>query len=133
MTNGVEEIHINLIDSRDVKAFGASECCPPQPLYPCSWIRKLSLVACNLKIDGNVNWNQLKSLRIEGVCLSEDVMNQVLSGTPQLEVLMSRLMDSDDNLNIQSSSLKKLTIEKYLDVNLWEASNDRYSAENLSS
>ncbi|KAI3469407.1 hypothetical protein Pfo_026070 [Paulownia fortunei] len=113
--NEVEELSISLQCEGDTGYWA------PQRLYSCSSIRKLSLLGCNLKIHGNLHWNQLKSLKIDGVCLSQHVIDQVLSSTPQLEVLFLCPMESNENLNIQSSSLKRLTIEKFLDLGDEEA------------
>lgn len=63
---------------------------------------------------GSPAWNQLKSLRIEGFCFSECLINRILLGTPQLEVFELRLLESNENLNIRSASLKELKINKYL-------------------
>ncbi|XP_057772073.1 putative F-box/FBD/LRR-repeat protein At1g66290 [Salvia miltiorrhiza] len=87
------------------------EYCAPQSLYSCSSITKLSLFQCKLIIEGNVQWNQLKSLTIDGVeSWSEDTMNRVISGAPQLEKLNLTFWKILENLNIRSSSLKKLEI-----------------------
>lgn len=89
----------------------------PQCLYSCSSLKVLSLIGCecDVPIDGNVQWTQLKSLTIGGKSFSnfEPVIDQVLCGAPQLEVLNLDLMDIDANLNIRSSSLRKLSIDKY--------------------
>ncbi|KAL8532179.1 hypothetical protein ACS0TY_008688 [Phlomoides rotata] len=86
----------------------------PQCLNSCSSIRKLSFVGCNLRIKGYPAWNQLKSLKIDGFCFSERLINRILLGTPQLEVFELRLAESNKNLNIRSTSLKKLKIDKYI-------------------
>ncbi|KAH6808733.1 hypothetical protein C2S51_026516 [Perilla frutescens var. frutescens] len=89
----------------------------PQYLFSCSSLKVLSLEGCDLKSSGNVQWNHLKSLKVEGVRLRdcEHVFNQVLCGSPQLEVLILVLCDNEENLNIRSRSLKKLLIDNYLD------------------
>ncbi|KAL8549984.1 hypothetical protein ACS0TY_008707 [Phlomoides rotata] len=87
---------------------------PPQCLNLCSSIKKLSLYGCNFQIHGSLAWKMLKSLKIDGFYLPELLINQILLGTPQLEVFEFRVIDSRMNLNITSTSLKKLKIETYL-------------------
>ncbi|KAH6816612.1 hypothetical protein C2S51_021432 [Perilla frutescens var. frutescens] len=112
----VEELDIDLLAFLNAAwIYGnteAREYCPPQRLYSCSSIRKLSLAYLTLKIEGNVQWNQLESLKINGKTpLSENVMNQILIGAPLLKVLDLRITDrGGENLNIESSSLKMLKI-----------------------
>ncbi|KAH6769737.1 hypothetical protein C2S52_014540 [Perilla frutescens var. hirtella] len=88
----------------------------PQCLYSCSSLKVLLLEDCELKIHGNVQWNHLKSLTIDGRsgCHCAHVFNQILLGSPQLEVLILGLEDTSENLNIRSSSLKRLSFANYL-------------------
>ncbi|KAL8475961.1 hypothetical protein ACS0TY_028574 [Phlomoides rotata] len=86
----------------------------PQCLNSCSSLRKLSLLGCNLRIHGPPLWNQLKSLIIDGYCFSESLIDGIMLGSPQLEVFELRLMESYENLNIRSTSLKRLKIDKFL-------------------
>lgn len=89
----------------------------PQWLYSCSSLKELSLIGCDIQINGNgnVQWSQLKSLTIDGKSFSncERVIDQVLCGAPQLQVLNLVVMDIDTNLTIRSSSLRKLSIENF--------------------
>ncbi|KAH6756219.1 hypothetical protein C2S53_004318 [Perilla frutescens var. hirtella] len=87
--------------------------CVPQRLYLCSSLKKLDLLGCNLKFHGNVHWNQLDYLHIYGG-ITQHVIDQVLSGSPQLETLSLYLLENYENLSIQCSSLKHLYIEKFL-------------------
>ncbi|XP_057773770.1 putative F-box protein At1g49610 [Salvia miltiorrhiza] len=97
---------------RDVDSNGKGRYCLPQPLYSCSSITKLTLLSCKLRIEDNVQWNQLKRLEIrypDG--LSGDAMNQVLMGAPRLEELVLCSFEISENFIIQSISLKMLKIE----------------------
>ncbi|KAH6816622.1 hypothetical protein C2S51_021442 [Perilla frutescens var. frutescens] len=90
---------------------------PPQYLYSCSSITKLSLFGCFLRIHGVVHWDQLKSLTIHVFSVTEDVINQVLSGAPRLEIFDLSIYSQwkiGENLSIRSSSLKRLSICKKL-------------------
>ncbi|KAH6756220.1 hypothetical protein C2S53_004319 [Perilla frutescens var. hirtella] len=81
----------------------------PQYLFSSfSSLKVLSLKGCSLKINGNVRWNQLKSLTIDSDEVDEDVINQVLCSSPRLEECFLTLYEMR-NMSIRSSSLKKLS------------------------
>ncbi|KAL8458867.1 hypothetical protein ACS0TY_036391 [Phlomoides rotata] len=86
----------------------------PQCLNSCSSIKKLSLAGCNLRIDGSPTWYQLTSFEFDGFWFSESLANQILTGSPRLEVFDLSFMECFENLNIRSTSLKKLKIKKYI-------------------
>ncbi|XP_057771499.1 F-box/LRR-repeat protein 25-like [Salvia miltiorrhiza] len=85
----------------------------PQCLYSCSSLKELWLYCCNLEISGNVQWNQLESLTLRVEKVNTHMINQILSGSPQLRVFDLGYMNRDGNLSIQSNSLKKLLITNY--------------------
>ncbi|XP_057771472.1 F-box/LRR-repeat protein At3g26922-like [Salvia miltiorrhiza] len=88
----------------------------PQGVYSCSSLKVLSFTGCNLRVYGNVQWNQLKSLTIiNGFGVTEHVINQILCGSPRLEVLILSFADRGENLCIRSTSLKVLSIFKFYD------------------
>ncbi|XP_057773772.1 putative F-box protein At1g49610 [Salvia miltiorrhiza] len=98
----------------DLNTYKKVDYCLPQPLYSCSSITKLTLASCKLKIEDNVQWNQLKSLEITYPdFLSGDAMNQILLGAPLLEdlVLKSFKIGEKENFSIRSTSLKMLKIQ----------------------
>ncbi|XP_057771489.1 F-box/LRR-repeat protein At5g02910-like [Salvia miltiorrhiza] len=113
----VEELYLPWRDL-NMKRIGNNDhkvCWVPQYLYSCSSLKVLSINTFHFSIRGNVQWNQLKSLTIvNGFGVTEDVMNQVLFGSPQLEVLVLSFVESGESLCIRSSSLKELSINKYL-------------------
>lgn len=87
----------------------------PQYVYSCSSLTVLWLTSCDFQIHGNVQWDQLESLVIDGeIVVSEDAINRILLGAPRLEVLSLALCDSSENLSIRSTSLEELVIEKRL-------------------
>ncbi|XP_057788552.1 putative F-box protein At1g49610 [Salvia miltiorrhiza] len=102
----------------------------PPYVYECSSLKVLSLRHCLLRFDGNVQWNQLKSLTIDNGCVDENVMNLILSGSPLLEVLILSLIEGCESLCIRSSSLKVLSINKYLSDG---DSHDYLSLDSLAS
>ncbi|KAG6409948.1 hypothetical protein SASPL_127992 [Salvia splendens] len=113
--NGVEELHLHVwCNYTTAKAgFNSSEVYRVRPcLYSCSSLKVLTLQSCNLEFCGNVQWNQLKCLKIISIWATADVINQILSGTPQLKVFYLTYVDKGGNLSIQSTSLKELYIQK---------------------
>ncbi|XP_057773763.1 F-box/LRR-repeat protein At3g26922-like [Salvia miltiorrhiza] len=103
----VEELYLDLMHQYHL----ICQYLAPQRLYSCPSIKKLSLICCALEISESVKWNQLKNLTIQTTHpSSEDAMNYVLAGSPQLEVLELCTQLSEKNLNIQSNSLKMLKI-----------------------
>ncbi|XP_047967353.1 F-box protein At5g03100-like isoform X5 [Salvia hispanica] len=73
----------------------------------CALLKELGLV---------LMWNKLESLKINAYTAAPAVINQILSGTPQLKVFHLTYVDKGGILSIQSSSLKELSIDKYI---LW--------------
>ncbi|KAL1552971.1 putative F-box protein [Salvia divinorum] len=115
--NGVEEILLHVLCNpstarRDLD--GKEVYCVPPCFYSCSSLKELSLKSCNLEIHGNVQWNKLESLKIYAFRTSADVVTQILSATPRLKVFYLDYVDKGENLSIQSTSLKKLCIYKYV-------------------
>ncbi|KAL1552974.1 putative F-box protein [Salvia divinorum] len=115
--NGVEELHLHVLcnSAKARPGFDGKEVYRVPPcLYSCSSLKELTLQSCNLEIDGNVQWNKLESLKINAFRAAPDVINQILSGTPQLKVFYLNYVDKGGNLSIQSTSLKELSIDKYI-------------------
>ncbi|XP_057773715.1 F-box/LRR-repeat protein At3g03360-like [Salvia miltiorrhiza] len=101
-TRGVEELYLCLDWDCSYSV--------PQCLYSCSSLKALKLLDCNLKIFGNVQWNQLDSLSLCLRMVNGHTINQILSGSPRLRVFILGCIDIDGNLSIQSNSLKQLGI-----------------------
>ncbi|XP_057773776.1 F-box/LRR-repeat protein At3g26922-like [Salvia miltiorrhiza] len=101
----VEEMYVDFEPSTN------AHYCPPQCLYSCSSITELHLGCCLLVIEGSVQWNQLKSLSLKVFNAScDDVFNKLLSGAPRLETMILLMDKIVENFSIQSTSLKKLSI-----------------------
>ncbi|XP_057771479.1 putative F-box protein At1g49610 isoform X2 [Salvia miltiorrhiza] len=104
----VEELYLDIILFDDIYWL-------PQCLHSCSSLKVLSFKNCNFRVYGDVQWNQLKSLTIiDGFGVTEHVINQILYGSPRLEVLILSFVDRGENLCIRSTSLKVLSIHKSL-------------------
>lgn len=115
--NGVEELHLHVlcITKSAWPSFDGKEVyCVPPCLYSYSSLKELSLQSCHLEINGNVQWNNLESLKINAFRVAPDVIGQILSSTPQLKVFYLTYVDKGGKLSIQSSSLKELSIDKYI-------------------
>ncbi|XP_047967354.1 F-box/LRR-repeat protein 25-like isoform X6 [Salvia hispanica] len=94
--NGVEELHLHVlcITKRAWPGFDGKEVYRVPPcLYSYSSLKELSLQSCNLEISGNVQWNKLESLKINAYTAAPAVINQILSGTPQLKVFHLTYVD----------------------------------------
>ncbi|KAL1552972.1 putative F-box protein [Salvia divinorum] len=116
LRNGVEELYLHVLcNSTTAKAgFDGSEVYRVGPcLYSCSSLKVITLQPCNLEFCGNLQWNQLESLKINAFRAAPNVINQILSGTPQLKVFYLTYVHKGGNLSIQSTSLKELSIDKY--------------------
>lgn len=68
-----------------------------QDLYSCSSLKKLELGSCDLQIHGQVQWDQLKSLKMSGGGLSQNGIDKVLCGSPRLESLFLLWIQQNDN------------------------------------
>ncbi|XP_057771454.1 F-box/LRR-repeat protein At3g03360-like [Salvia miltiorrhiza] len=114
---GVEELYLHMvIEDRESCLCNDDDIrWLPQFLYSCSSLKVLSIENCYFRFKGNVHWNHLKSLTIiNGFGVTEDVINQIFCGSPQLEVLIMTFIDSRfENFSIRSTSLKKLSINKH--------------------
>ncbi|KAH6756217.1 hypothetical protein C2S53_004316 [Perilla frutescens var. hirtella] len=117
--NEVEVLCVDLMNSDGIY-------CVPQFLFSsCPSLKVLVLRGCSLCVPENVQWNNLRSLTIDGYRLTPHLMAKVLSGSPQLEVFILHVMESGENLRIQSSSLKMLCIEKFVYGDDGESSMDK--------
>ncbi|XP_057771500.1 F-box protein At5g03100-like [Salvia miltiorrhiza] len=114
----VEELYLHMVIEDYVSWSGDTDHeihCVPQFLYSCSSIKVLSITNCFFRINGDVQWNHLKSLTIvEGFGVTQHVISQILCGSPRLELLTVAFVERGESLCIRSTSLKELSIYKYL-------------------
>lgn len=85
----------------------------PQILYNNSFFRELGFSLCILEPKEVVSWNSLKKLSIGYVNLSEDVIQNILSGSPVLESLELYDFYGLDRLRVDNVNLKKLIMRGY--------------------
>ncbi|KAL7243865.1 hypothetical protein ACSBR1_016144 [Camellia fascicularis] len=82
----------------------------PQRLFTNSSLAILSVLNCVVAPSGDVNWRSLKSLSVEYVLLSDEMIVKILSGCPVLEFLKINSCSGTSRLDINSASLKRLVI-----------------------
>ncbi|KAF8365068.1 hypothetical protein HHK36_032929 [Tetracentron sinense] len=98
----------------------------PQHLYNNAYLTKLKLCFIHIRPRGLFSWRLLRSLSLSCIQLSDNLIQDILSGSPSLEVLDLELIGGLQHLNITSPSLKKLIIHDG-DV------DDQYDFMNLDS
>ncbi|XP_057789328.1 F-box/LRR-repeat protein At3g26922-like isoform X2 [Salvia miltiorrhiza] len=91
----------------------------PQFLYSCSSLKVLKLILWYPQIHGNVQWDRLKKLTIVCIGFTQNTIDQILRGSPRLELFDLTLggQSSADtreycsiDLSIRSSSLMHLIL-----------------------
>ncbi|KAL7599538.1 hypothetical protein Lser_V15G25890 [Lactuca serriola] len=86
-----------------------------QTLFTCSCLTDLTLElrTCMVIPVGAISWKNLRNLCISYGSLDEELIENILSGSPVLETLELDLCYGYRRLNITSQSLKNLVISKY--------------------
>ncbi|KAL6990964.1 hypothetical protein U1Q18_009084 [Sarracenia purpurea var. burkii] len=108
--NGTEELHLELdgvayqLDENDRYVF-------PHLLFANSSFRKLRFSLCSVVPTGVVCWKSLKKLSIGYVKLSDYVIQEMLVGSPVLEILELYNFYGVNRLHITSASVKKLILK----------------------
>ncbi|CAL5344893.1 unnamed protein product [Camellia sinensis] len=105
--NNVEDLHLRLGCSTILEPDGHRL---PQHLFTNSSLAILSVLNCVVAPSGDVNWRSLKSLSVEYVLLSDEIIVKILSGCPVLEFLKINSCSGTSRLDINSTSLKRLVI-----------------------
>ncbi|GJT90892.1 F-box protein-like protein [Tanacetum coccineum] len=83
-------------------------------LYVNPCFTHLSLCGCILNPTCSINWRNLKCLCIARAKLDEDLIRNILSGSPVLETLDLRSCNGYKRLNITSKSVKNLVFAAYV-------------------
>ena len=73
----------------------------------------LRLDFCMFNPTGAISWDKLTSLAISHIKLNEDVIKNILSGSPQLETFELNICYGFKRLDIDSKSVKKLVLSGY--------------------
>lgn len=87
----------------------------PQHAFKNSSIKKLSLKWCELVPKGQIRWKSLQSLSLKRTRMSEDVIQNILAGSPVLEILELKGFYGFNRLDIGLAKLRKLVLNKCCD------------------
>ncbi|KAL4563325.1 hypothetical protein LXL04_027366 [Taraxacum kok-saghyz] len=93
----------------------AAEFLLDQSFFVCSSFTDLSLLGCIFNPVGAISWKNLLRLRICDAKLDEDLIENILSGSPVLETLELDSCYGFRLLDITSKSVKKLVVYGYND------------------
>ncbi|KAL4628844.1 hypothetical protein ACB092_05G267300 [Castanea dentata] len=86
----------------------------PQHLYASEFVSEFNFSYCKIFPNGLLHWSSLKHLCIGQSALCEDVIREVLMGSPRLESLELHDCWEFKRLDIVSESLRKLVIDSYV-------------------
>ena len=86
----------------------------PQHLYANEFASKFNFSYCKIFPNGLLHWSSLKHLCIGQSALPDDVIREVLMGSPRLESLELHDCWEFNRLDIVSESLRKLVIDSYV-------------------
>ncbi|XP_023740814.1 F-box/LRR-repeat protein 25 isoform X1 [Lactuca sativa] len=94
----------------------------------------LKLEDCVFTPTGAISWKNLRSLCISSGKLNEDLIENILSGSPVLETLELKFCNGFRRINITSKSVKKLVLSGYMDShNPFDAHTIEINAPNILS
>nr|XP_016434054.1 PREDICTED: F-box/LRR-repeat protein 25-like isoform X1 [Nicotiana tabacum] len=100
----VEDFALDILGVTDIYEF-------PQFAFKNTSFKNLVLSMLKVNPSGSVNWSSLISLSIGDLNLTEDVMEKILSGCPNLECLKLDSVKGIRRLEISSVKLRELIIE----------------------
>ncbi|KAH0758710.1 hypothetical protein KY290_022203 [Solanum tuberosum] len=86
----------------------------PDIIYKCSSLITLDLTCCILDKEVVIDWKSLKTLRLNDITLDDDIIVNILSGCPTLEILEFLEFSGFRHMQISSSNLKRLKFENHL-------------------
>ncbi|XP_050289060.1 F-box/LRR-repeat protein At5g02910-like isoform X6 [Quercus robur] len=86
----------------------------PQHLYTNEFVSEFNFSYCKVFPNGLLHWSSLKHLCIGQSAMCDDVIREVLMGSPRLESLELHDCWEFNRLDIVSESLRKLVIDSYV-------------------
>ncbi|KAL8236102.1 hypothetical protein R6Q59_017183 [Mikania micrantha] len=102
----VEEINMFFWHTKRQIMFLLDQC-----FFTNSYFTDLNLTFCQINPAGAIRWEKLLSLHVSNVNLDEDLIENILSGSPVLETLVLNECFGFRRLNITSKSVKKLVFD----------------------
>ncbi|MCD7464994.1 hypothetical protein HAX54_000346 [Datura stramonium] len=90
----------------------------PQYAYKNASLKRFTLINCELNPSGSINWSNLVFLSMTYLKLTDDMLEKVLSGCPNLESLELGFVLGFHRLDISSVKLTSLSINYYQNENL---------------
>ncbi|XP_016445229.1 F-box protein At5g03100-like isoform X2 [Nicotiana tabacum] len=85
----------------------------PISICTCSSLITLDWSCCVVDKESVIEWKYLKSLKLNYIFIDDDDIAKILSGCPALETLELSSFDGFRRLEITSSNLKRLTLDRY--------------------
>ncbi|XP_023732832.1 F-box/LRR-repeat protein At5g02910-like [Lactuca sativa] len=107
----VEEINLSLCNTGNGTEFVFD-----QFFFINTCFTDLKLSGCIINLIGAISWKNLRSLRISHRKLDEELIENILSGSPLLETLVLEYCYGYRVLNITSQIVKKLVLFGYVDL-----------------
>ncbi|CAI9287461.1 unnamed protein product [Lactuca saligna] len=106
-----------------------------QTLFTSSCFTHLTLHRCMVNPIGAISWKNLRNLCVSNGSLDEDLIKNILLGSPVLETLELEDCFGYKRLDITSKSVKKLVISGYKDFNIDRSEDDviKINAPNIRS
>ncbi|XP_076918497.1 F-box/LRR-repeat protein 25-like [Bidens hawaiensis] len=127
----VEELNLTLRRAQLWNADRINEFPLEEVFFSCSSFTDLKLSRCSFNPTGPISWRKLRSLRIWKGKLDEDLIANILSGSPVLETLVLDNCYGYRRINITSRSVKTLVLSGY--GSKFEDENFEINAPNILS
>ncbi|GKA12000.1 zf-CCHC domain-containing protein [Tanacetum coccineum] len=93
----------------------------PQSIFNNECFTKLTFGECIFNPTGSITWKNLKTLSISYVKLDEDLIQNILSGSPALETFKLKYCDGFTRIDVTSKSVENLVFHGYRFINTWDA------------
>ncbi|KAM3237933.1 F-box/LRR-repeat protein isoform X2 [Capsicum annuum] len=89
------------------------DCELPLSICTCSSLITLDWSCCAIDKESVIEWKSFMSLKLDYIFIDNDDIAKILSGCPALETLELCAFDGFRRLEITSSNLKRLTLDRY--------------------
>nr|DAD23047.1 TPA_asm: hypothetical protein HUJ06_024510 [Nelumbo nucifera] len=123
----VEELILEFAEGDNLDPLDGDPYLLPQHVLTNGSVTNLSFSFCRINPHGSISWRSLKSLSLSYMPLNDNLVHDIITGSPSLEVLDLYECCGLRKLNITSENLKKLTLRDYY------SSSDLNSALEISA